>query len=204
VLLDFRNPVCIITKNFLVTRDVDLLAELAKFRAAIVNISITTLDATLTPKLEPRASLPQARLKAVQILSDAGVNVGVLAAPMIPGLNDHEMTNIIGEAVKAGAKFAGFVPIRLPYAVAPMFERWLELHFPGRKENVLNRIRSMRGGKLNDPNFGSRMQGQGIFADQLSQMFHIACRKAGLKDEWPGPTTEHFRRPAGPQLELSL
>jgi hypothetical protein len=124
--------------------------------------------------------------------------------PMIPGLNDHEMTNIIGEAVKAGAKFAGFVPIRLPYAVAPMFERWLELHFPGRKENVLNRIRSMRGGKLNDPNFGSRMQGQGIFADQLSQMFHIACRKAGLKDEWPGPTTEHFRRPAGPQLELSL
>ncbi len=204
VLLEFRNPVCIITKNFLVTRDVDLLAQLAKFNAVVANISITTLDPTLTPKLEPRASLPQARLNAIKTLSDAGVEVGVLAAPMISGLNDHEMTNIIAEAVKAGAKFAGFVPIRLPYAVAPMFERWLELHFPARKENVLNRIRSLRGGKLNDPNFGSRMEGQGIFADQLSQMYHIACRKAGLKDDRPALSTEHFRRPSGPQLELSI
>jgi DNA repair photolyase len=202
VLAEFRNPVCVITKNYLVTRDVDLLGELAKFEAAVVNISITTLDASLTPKLEPRASLPAARLEAIRILSQAGVEVGVLAAPMIPGLNDHEITNIIGEAVKAGAKFAGYVPLRLPYAVGPLFERWLELHFPGRKENVLNRIRSMRGGQLNDPKFGSRMRGEGVFADQLSQMFHIACRKAGLKDERSSLSTAHFRRPAGAQLEL--
>ena len=204
VLLEFRNPVCVITKNYLVTRDVDLLAELAKFNAAVVNISITTLDPTLTPKLEPRASLPQARLAAIRTLSEAGVEVGVLAAPMIPGLNDHEITNIIGEAVGAGAKFAGYVPLRLPYAVAPLFEQWLELHFPGRKENVLNRIRSMRGGKLNDPNFGSRMHGEGIFADQISNMFDIACRKAGLSGDRPGVSTAHFRRPPGPQLELQI
>jgi DNA repair photolyase len=202
VLLEFRNPVCIITKNFLVTRDVDLLAQLARFNAVSVNVSITTLDPALTPKLEPRASLPNARLEAIRILSEAGVPVGVLAAPMIPGLNDHEMPNIISEAVKRGAKFAGFVPLRLPYAVKDLFGEWLEQHFPARKEKVLNQVRALRGGRLNDPNFGSRMSGEGIFAEQLSQMFHIACRRAGLPRERPGITAEHFRRPAGPQLEL--
>ena len=204
VLAEFRNPVCIITKNFLVTRDVDYLAELARFDAVVVNISVTTLDSTLTPKLEPRASLPQARLAAIKTLSEAGVPVGVLAAPMIPGLNDHELPSIIAEAVSAGAKFAGYVPLRLPHGLAPMFERWLELHFPNRKDNVLNRIRAMRGGKLNDPNFGSRMRGEGIFADQISQMFHIACRRAGLKEDRAAISAAHFRRPSGPQLELQL
>jgi DNA repair photolyase len=202
VLLEFRNPVCIITKNFLVTRDVDLLAQLARFNAVSVNVSITTLDPALTPKLEPRASLPNARLEAIRILSEAGVPVGVLAAPMIPGLNDHEMPNILSEAVKRGAKFAGYVPLRLPYAVKDLFGEWLEQHFPARKEKVLNQVRALRGGRLNDPNFGSRMSGEGLFAEQLSQMFHIACRRAGLPQERPGITTEHFRRPAGPQLEL--
>lgn len=202
VLLEFRNPVCIITKNYLVTRDKAILAELARFDAVVVNVSITTLNPKLTQILEPRASLPNARLNAIRELSELGVTVGVLAAPMIPGLNDHEMPNIISEAVQHGAKFAGYVPLRLPYAVAPLFERWLELHFPGRKENILNRIRDMRGGKLNDPNFGSRMKGQGIFADQISQMFHVACRKAGLDGTRPNLTAEHFRRPPGPQLEL--
>jgi DNA repair photolyase len=203
VLLEFRNPVCIITKNYLVTRDVDLLAQLTAYNAAAVNVSITTLDSTLTPKLEPRASLPKARLEAIRVLSAAGVNVGVLAAPMIPGLTDHELLNIIGEAVQAGAKFAGFVPLRLPFAVKDIFSAWLEQHFPDRKEKVLNRIREMRGGKLNDGNFGSRMRGDGIFAEQLSKMFHVACRKAGLPDEERRPlTAEHFRRPPGPQLEL--
>jgi DNA repair photolyase len=205
VLAEFRNPVCIITKNFLVTRDVDLLAELAKHNAVVVNVSITTLDPTLTPKLEPRASLPKARLEALRILHEAGVPAGVLAAPMIPGLTDHEMVNIIGEAAKAGAKFAGYVPLRLPWAVKNLFENWLENHFPDRKDNVLNRIRAMRGGKLNDSNFGSRMQGDGIFAEQLNQMFHVACRKAGFSDEnKPLLTAENFRRPSGPQLELGL
>lgn len=202
VLLEFRNPVCIITKNYLVTRDVDLLAQLATFNAVSVNVSITTLDSTLTPKLEPRASLPRARLEAIRILSGAGVDVGVLAAPMIPGLNDHEIVNIIGEAKNAGARFAGYVPLRLPFAVKDIFSAWLEQHFPDRKDNVLNRIRAMRGGKLNDCTFGSRMHGDGIFAEQLSKMFHVACRKAGIPEERPGLTAEHFRRPSGPQLEL--
>jgi DNA repair photolyase len=205
VLAEFRNPVCIITKNFLVTRDVDVLAELARHDAVVVNVSITTLDPSLTPKLEPRASLPKARLEALRVLHEAGVPAGVLAAPMIPGLNDHEMVNIIGEAVNAGAKFAGYVPLRLPFAVKDIFANWLEQHFPDRKENVLNRIRSMRGGKLNDSNFGSRMRGDGIFAEQLNQMFHVACRRAGLPtEERPLLTAENFRRPAGPQLELGL
>jgi DNA repair photolyase len=205
VLAEFRNPVCIITKNFLVTRDVDLLAELAKYNAVIVNVSITTLDPTLTPKLEPRASLPKARLEALRILNEAGVPAGVLAAPMIPGLNDHELLNIIGEAAKAGARFAGYVPLRLPWAVKDLFENWLENNFPDRKENVLNRIRAMRGGKLNDSTFGSRMRGDGVFAEQLNQMFHVACRKAGFSDDnKPLLTAENFRRPAGPQMELGL
>lgn len=202
VLVEFRNPVCIITKNHLVTRDADLLGELAKFNAVMVNLSITTLDPALTAKLEPRASLPQARLEAVRILSSAGVNVNVLAAPMIPGLNDHELVKIIAVAARAGAKSAGYVPLRLPFAVKDLFVAWLESHFPERKEKVLNRIRAMRGGKLNDPNFGSRMEGQGIFAEQLSQLFEVACRKAGLPSEHPPISAEHFRRPGGEQLRL--
>ena len=202
VLAEFRNPVCIITKNFLVTRDVDLLGELAKHNAVAVNISITTLDGELTPKLEPRASLPRFRLAAINALAEAGVNVGVLVAPIIPGLNDHEVPAIIREAVAAGARFAGYVPLRLPHGLAPMFENWLAQHFPDRREKILNRIRAVRGGKMNDPNFGSRMRGEGIFAEQISQMFHVACRRAGLKEERTELSTAAFRRPAGPQLEL--
>lgn len=204
VLAEFRNPVCIITKNLLVTRDADVLAELARHDAVAVNISITTLDSSLTPKLEPRASLPQARLEAIRLLSEAGVPVGVLAAPMIPGLNDHEMVNIISEAVAAGAKFAGYVPLRLPFGVKDLFENWLEQHFPERKEKVLQQIRAMRGGKLNDSTFGARMRGEGLFAQHLNRMFHAACRKAGLPDAHPDLSAANFRRPAGPQLELSL
>jgi DNA repair photolyase len=202
VLLEFRNPVCVITKNFLVTRDVDLLARLAKFDAVVVNVSITTLDPTLTPKLEPRAALPRARLEAIRILSEAGVPVGVLAAPMIPGLNDHELPRIIEEAAERGARFAGYVPLRLPFGLKELFENWLEQHFPERKEKILGRLRALRGGKLNDPNFGSRMRGEGIFADQLSQLFHVACRRANLPEERPRITIENFKRPPGPQLEL--
>ncbi|HEV8541226.1 MAG TPA: PA0069 family radical SAM protein [Verrucomicrobiae bacterium] len=202
VLLEFRNPVCIITKNYLVTRDVDLLAQLAKFDAVVVNVSITTLDATLTPKLEPRAALPKARLEAIRILSEAGVPVGVLAAPMIPGLNDHELPNIIIEAVRNGASFAGYVPLRLPFGLKELFETWIDQHFPEKKEKILNRIRAIRGGKLNDGNFGSRMRGDGIFAEQLAQLFHVACRKAGLKDERPRVSSAHFRRVEKSQLEF--
>lgn len=202
VLAEFRNPVGIVTKNHLVTRDVDLLAELAKFNAVVVYLSLTTLDAELTPKLEPRASLPKMRLAAIKALHDAGVPVGVMLAPMIPGLNDHEMPALLAAAAAAGAEFAGLVPLRLPFAVKDIFSDWLMRHFPDRKENVLNRIRSLRGGKLNQADFGERMRGQGIWADQLQQMFHIAARKAGLNQREYRLSTEHFRRPGGAQLSL--
>lgn len=201
VLAEFRNPVAIVTKNHLVTRDVDLLAELARFKAVAVYISITTLDAELTPKLEPRASLPQMRLAAINTLHAAGVPVGVLAAPMIPGLNDHELPSIIAAAASAGAQFAGFVPLRLPFAVKDIFSDWLARHYPDRKENVLNRVRSMHGGKLNNSEFGSRMRGEGVFAEQLSQLFHVAARKAGL-GEGDELSTASFRRPGEAQLSL--
>jgi DNA repair photolyase len=202
VLAEFRNPVAIITKNHLVTRDIDFLSELARYNAAVVNVSITTLDPTLTPKLEPRASLPAHRLAAVRELSAAGIPVNVLVAPVIPAITDHEMPRIIEAAAEAGAVSAGFVPVRLPWAVAPLFENWVERHFPDRKEKVLNRIREMRGGKLNDPNFGSRMRGDGIFAEQIGQMFHVACRRAGLPKREVHLSAAAFRRPSGPQMDL--
>ena len=202
VLADFRNPVVIITKNHLVTRDIDLLAELALHRAVSVHVSVTSLDASLTPILEPRASLPKHRLAAIRALSEAGVPVGVLAAPMIPGLTDHELPSIIAEAAKAGAHYAGYVPVRLPFAVKDLFADWLGRHFPGRKDKVLNRIRAMRGGKLNDSNFGSRMQGEGIFAEQLSRMFVVSTRKAGLFGKHSDLSTASFRRLERNQLTL--
>jgi DNA repair photolyase len=202
VLLEFRNPVGIVTKNYLVTRDVDLLAELAKLNCAAVYISITTLDSELTPKLEPRAALPKMRLAAVKKLADAGVPVGVMLAPMIPGLNDHEIPRILKAAADAGAQSAGLVPLRLPFAVKDIFSDWLTRHFPDRKQNVLNRIRSLRGGKLNEADFGTRMRGRGIWAEQLQQLFQVTTRKYGLNQRDYRLSTEHFRRPGGTQLSL--
>jgi DNA repair photolyase len=203
VLLDFRNPVIIITKNHLITRDIDLLAELAKFKCTSVYVSITTLDPKLTPILEPRASLPRFRLDAVSQLSQAGVPVGVLAAPMIPAINNHELPRIIEAAAAAGARYCGYVPIRLPYAVKSIFVQWLEDHFPDRKEKVIGQIQALRGGKLNDANFGSRMKGEGFVADQMQQAFNVAARRAGLLGASPDLSTEHFRRP-GEQQQLDL
>src|ERR1043166_3921614 len=202
VLTEFQNPVAIITKNHLVTRDIDLLSELARHNAATVNVSITTLDATLTPRLEPRASLPDYRLEAVRQLSQAGVPVNVMVAPVIPCITDHEMPHIIEAAAAAGAVSAAYTPVRLPWTVAPLFENWVARHFPERKEKVLNRIREMRGGKLNDPNFGSRMRGQGIFAEQIDKMFEVACRRAGLPKRKVELSAASFRVPSGRQLSL--
>jgi DNA repair photolyase len=204
VLVEFRNPVGIVTKNHLVTRDIDLLKELAAHQAAAVNVSITSLDADFARKLEPRASLPSHRLAAVEALSKAGVPVGILVAPVIPGLNDHEIPLIIAAAARAGARWAGSVVLRLPWTVAPVFEQWLDQHAPGKKAKVLDRVRALRGGKLNDPRFGSRMQGEGIFADQIAQLTRVACRRAGLTDDGQELSTAAFRPPAGNQLELAL
>jgi DNA repair photolyase len=202
VLAEFRNPVAIITKNFLVTRDVDVLSELAKYNCAIVCLSVTTLDTELRKVMEPRTSPPSARLAAIRKLSEAGVPVSVNVAPIIPGLTDHEIPKILQAARDAGAISAGFTVVRLPYSVAPLFEKWLEVHFPDRKEKVLNRIRAMRGGKLYDAEWGKRFCGEGIFSEQIAQMFDVARRKAGFTDDWPGLSTASFRRPGGAQLSL--
>jgi DNA repair photolyase len=202
VLAECRQPVCIITKNFLVTRDIDLLQELARHNAVSVTISVTTLDPDLARIMEPRTSMPKQRLAAIEALAAAGVPVGVNVAPIIPGLTDHEILRIVQAATDAGAKFAGYTVVRLPYAVKDLFEQWLGNHFPGKKEKVLNRIRAMRDGKLNDPAFGSRMSGGGIFADQIGQSFDVACRKAGLSGNRFELSTASFRRPQGAQLSL--
>lgn len=202
VLADCRNPVQIVTKNGLVARDLDFLAALAGHHAASVCLSLTTLDPTLRPSLEPRTSPPAARLAAIRTLAAAGVPVGVLVAPVIPGLNDHEIPALLDAAATAGATFAGMQMLRLPLAVAPLFEEWLGTHFPDRKEKVLGQIRSMRDGRLNDPRFGARMRGEGLRAAQLRQLFHVACRRAGLADGFPELSVAAFRRPAGAQLDL--
>lgn len=202
VLAEFRNPVGIVTKNLLVTRDVDVLAELARHHCVSVGVSITTLDPELRKVMEPRTSPPAARLEAIRRLAAAKVPVGVAVAPIIPGLTDHEMPAILKAAAEAGASHAWYTVVRLPHAVAPLFEKWLAAHFPERKDKVLNRIRAMREGKLYQSKWGSRMSGEGIFADQIAQMFAVARRKAGLDSPEFELSTAAFRRAGGTQLSL--
>jgi DNA repair photolyase len=192
----------IVTKNFLVTRDIDILSELARFDCVGVTISLTTLDGKLSSIMEPRASSPARRLEAIKRLAEAGIRVGYLQAPMIPGLTDFEAPAIAEAAAQAGASFAGYTALRLPFEVKTLFEQWLEQHFPERKEKILNRIRAIRGGKLNDPNFKTRMRGEGIFAEQMAELFQLARKKAGIDKRWPELTTKHFRRPGTPQLSF--
>lgn len=202
VLAEFRNPVGIVTKNYLVTRDIDLLAELAKHDAAAVFVSVTTLDAKLAGMMEPRTAMPGARLRAIRELTAAGIPTGVMVAPMIPGLTDTELPAIVKVAAEAGARWAGMVPVRLPYGVKDLFASWLGEHFPDRKAKVLAQIREMHGGKLNEGEFGKRMRGEGILAKQTAKLFAVACRRAGIPGKMPELSTAAFRRPAGAQLEL--
>ncbi|MCR4315220.1 MAG: PA0069 family radical SAM protein [Planctomycetes bacterium] len=193
VLAEFRNPFGIVTKNALVTRDVDILQEAAKYRAAKVFLSITSLDTELASKLEPRASRPEARLDAIRALAEAGVPVGVMTAPIIPGLNDSEVPAILKAAFDAGAREAGYTIVRLPHGVKDIFSDWLGEHYPDRKEKVLSFIRDTHGGNLNDPRFGHRMSGVGPYAEQISQLFSVTCRKFGLNVEKRPLSTESFR-----------
>jgi DNA repair photolyase len=203
VLVEFRNPVSVITKNHLVTRDADLLAELARDDCAMVFLSVTTLDPALQRVMEPRTSTPARRLAAIRTLSQAGIPVGVMVAPIIPGLTDHEMPAILEAAAAAGASAAGYVPLRLPHGVKELFSDWLEAHYPGRKEKVLNRLRELRGGKLYESRFGLRMRGEGPWAEQLDALFEAGRRKAGLDRKRIELSTTAFRRSApGGQLGL--
>ena len=204
VLADFRNPVFVVTKNHLVTRDRDYLAELAEVNASGVAISITTLERDLGGLLEPRASIPGFRLEAIAALRNAGVPVGVNVAPIIPGLNEHEVPGILKAAAAAGAQFAAYTVVRLPLAVAPIFVAWLETHFPERKEKILGRIRSMRNGKLNSSKFGSRMRGEGPVAEQVRQLFQVSCHRFGLDRGHFEVSAHAFHRISPDQPELSL
>jgi len=202
VMLEFHNPVGIVTKNRLVTRDLDVLGELHRHRCAGVYVSVTTLDLQLNRILEPRTSSPRQRLDAIRQLSEAGIPTGVLVAPQIPGLNDHETPAILQACREAGAAYASSIMLRLPYAVAPIFDQWLDAHYPDRKEKVLNRLRSMRGGKLYRGGFESRMKGEGEFARQAANLFDIACRKAGLSRARMPLDASGFRRPGIDQMDL--
>ncbi|GAA5521597.1 PA0069 family radical SAM protein [Aliifodinibius salicampi] len=202
VFAEARNPVSIITKNYLVTRDINFLSTLAEYNAAHVTLSITTLDRDLARVMEPRTSQPYRRLQAIEKLSAAGISVGVNVAPIIPGLTDHECPKILEAAKEAGATQAGFTIVRLPYGVKDLFEEWLEHHFPDRKDKVLNRIRDMRDGQLNKSEFGDRFRGQGAFSDQIEEMFKINTKKMGLNKGIRPLSTAHFRRPEAGQLHL--
>lgn len=202
VLVEFRNPVAVVTKSRLVTRDVDLLAALAKHEAALVYVSITTLDPELQRALEPRAPPPERRLATIEALVGGGVPVGVIIGPVIPGLNDREIPEILERAARAGARDAAYTVLRLPNALTELFTSWLEERFPDRKSKVLSRIQAVRGGRLNDPRFGSRMRGEGIFAEQIAGLFRLAAEKAGLARGSIPLSAAAFRRPGLHQTTL--
>ncbi len=204
VLAEFRNPFTIVTKNYLVTRDIDILEKMARRNATKVMISMTSLNPELTSVMEPRTSRPERRLKAIHELSRAGIPTGVLLAPVIPGLTDEELPRMVAESSRAGASFGNYVLLRLPGAVVPLFEVWMEQHYPGRRKKILSRLKSLRGGRLYDSRFGYRMKGQGAFANQIRQTFQIACRKHKLPEAGPSLTAQHFRRiPAQGEFDFS-
>ncbi len=202
VFREFRNPVVIVTKSGLVARDADLLCELARFDAAAVYVSITTLDERLRRALEPRAASPTRRLATVEALAKAGVPVGVMVAPVIPALNDHEIPAIVHASARAGARCVRHLVLRLPHGVADLFDAWLARHVPERRQKVLNRIRALRGGQLNDSRFHERHRGSGPFAEQIHALFEVACRRAGVGAGAIALSAKAFRRPAPPQLSL--
>ena len=204
VLAKHNHPVTILTKSRLVVRDLDILVPMAEKGLVKVGLSVTTLDRKLARALEPRASMPQRRLDAIRLLSDAGVPTSVMFAPVIPALNDYEMEQVLAAAAHAGAKEAGYILLRLPLEVAPLFEEWLEVHYPDRKSRVLNRLKALRGGRLNDPRFKHRMRGKGFEADLMDQRFKNLTRRLQFKQEREKLDTELFRPPEGDQLGFNF
>jgi DNA repair photolyase len=196
VLSACEHPVSIVTKSALVERDIDLLAPMAAKNLARVYVSITTLDRDLARTLEPRAAAPHRRLAAVKALSDAGIPVGVMTAPIIPQLTDKDLEAILDAASANGARYAGWTLVRLPHEVKDLFRDWLAQHYPLRAEHVMSVIQQMRGGRDNDPQFGSRMRGQGLFADLIARRFDIACRRLGLNRERTAMDTSRFKPPS--------
>ena len=204
VMAECRNPVVFITKNHLITRDLDLLQDLARHEAAAAYISITSLRPQLAHKLEPRASSPAQRLDAIRQLRAAGVPVGVSLAPVIPAINDEEIPAIVQAAFDAGATFIGSTVVRLPFGVKDVFSTWLDHHFPERKAKVLGRIREMQGKTLSHQDFGTRLKGEGIWAEQIRTLVSVSARRAGFAPHRPQLSSAAFRRPReiGGQMEL--
>jgi DNA repair photolyase len=202
VLAETRHPLMITTKSDRVVRDIDLLSQMAADNLVGVALSVTSLTPEISRTLEPRAPSGRKRLAAIKALSDAGIPAFVAIAPVIPAITDHEMEHILEEAADAGACGAFFIPVRLPYEVAPLFRAWLDEHYPDRAAKVMNIIQSLRGGRDNDPNWFSRMRGSGPWAELLGRRFKIAVRKYGLNGPRLQLRTDLFRPPQGPQLRL--
>jgi DNA repair photolyase len=195
VLLEAHQPACLITKNALVLRDLDLIAAMAATNLISIAVSVTTLDAELSRTLEPRTATPQARLRAIRELSAAGVPARAMLAPIIPGLTDREIPAILEAVKEAGARGAGFTVLRLPFAVAPIFQAWLAEHRPEAAERIESLIREMRGGKLYDSKWGERMRGHGPYAEGVAKTFEVFSHKLGLDAPWEELDTSQFRPP---------
>lgn len=202
ILAETRHPLAIITKNYLVTRDIDQLQKLAEVNAVKVTVSLTSLNRSLTAKMEPRTSRPEKRLQAIEELSRAGIPVHVNLAPLIPGLTDDEMVPLLNAASYAGAKSASYIILRLPYGVKDLFIKWLEDYFPDRKSKVLNRLLELKGGVLNRKEFMERFQCEGPYDEQLRQLFVIHTKKLGLNTSRQKIESQHFKRPKNGQLSL--
>ncbi|MDT9597523.1 PA0069 family radical SAM protein [Sphingosinicella rhizophila] len=202
VLAETRHPLMITTKSDRVVRDIDLLGPMAEQELVGVALSVTSLTSRISRTLEPRAPSPRKRLAAVEALVAAGIPTSVAIAPVVPGITDYELEHIVEAAAEAGARNVFYLPVRLPYEVAPLFRAWLDEHFPDRADKVMNIIRSLRGGRDNDPNFFTRMQGFGPWADLLATRFQIAVKKHGLNMGRNRLRTDLFRPPSGPQMQL--
>jgi DNA repair photolyase len=202
VCLRFRNPAGIVTKNALVLRDIDVLREMASRTLVQVMVSITSLKPELLRLMEPRASSAARRLDAIEDLARAGVPVGVNVAPIVPGLTDEELPSILKASVERGATSAGYILVRLPGAVQPIFLDWLHRHFPDREQKILNRLRDTRDGRLTDSRFGSRIFGQGEIARTIQSLFDLHVSRFHLESRWCGVTSDSFRPPSDAQGDL--
>ncbi|HEY7840938.1 MAG TPA: PA0069 family radical SAM protein [Gammaproteobacteria bacterium] len=204
VLAAHDHPLTIVTKSGLVVRDIDLLAPMAGKNLVWAALSITTLQGDLANRMEPRAAAPAKRLATLRRLSEAGIPVGVMFAPVIPFLNDHELESVLEQAAEAGARWAGYVVVRLPHEIKDLFREWLTLHEPLKAERIMNTIRDLRGGRDNDPEFFSRQRGSGPFAGLIRSRFEKCCERLNLNRESKDLRTDLFRppRPDTPQFDL--
>jgi DNA repair photolyase len=203
-LYAYNHPLTIVTKSWLVERDIDLLSEMAQKNLAQVFISVTTLDHELARKLEPRATAPHRRLETLANLHNAGIPTGVMFAPVIPALNDTEMENVLAHAADAGVINAGYVMLRLPHEVKILFREWLDTHYPLKTDHVMNMVKDIRGGRENDPNFKSRMRGSGVYADMIEQRFRKTCQRLGLNRKHIKLDTDLFLPPVRDKQQLQL